>query len=77
MCVCAKPTAYDGTITSGTQLRKNMTTMGKVDTFDLMMIIRPVIDIFSQSPAFKGASSTHTTPHFAKKIRKLTELIVT
>ena len=38
--ICKKLTAYDGTTTSGTQPRNNMTTMGKVGTSDLMMIIR-------------------------------------
>ena len=32
-------TEYYVTNISGTQQRKNMTTMGKVDTSDLMMII--------------------------------------
>ena len=32
-------TEYDVTNLSGTQPRKNMITMGKVDTSDLMMII--------------------------------------
>ena len=32
-------TEYDITNISGTQPRKNMITMGKVDTSDLMMII--------------------------------------
>ena len=31
-----KPRAYDGTTSSGTQLWKNMTTMGKADTSNLM-----------------------------------------
>ena len=38
-------TEYDSTTISDTQPRKNMTTMGKVDTSDLMMIIRWVMDI--------------------------------
>ena len=51
-----------------------MTTMGKVDISDLMMIIRRVVDISSRSPKLKWASSTHTTPHFCeKKIRKVSE----
>ena len=32
---------------SGTQPRKNMTTMGKVDTSDSMMIITRAMDILS------------------------------
>ena len=42
-------------------------------TSDLIMIIRRVIDISSRSPKLKWASSAHTAPHFAKKIRKVTE----
>ena len=34
-----RPTVYDGITTSGTQPRKAMTTMGKVDTSDLMMMM--------------------------------------
>ena len=45
----------------------------KVDPSDVMMIIRRVIDIASRSPKFKWANWTHTTPHFAKKIRKVTK----
>ena len=45
-----------------TQPRKNMETMGKVDTSDLMMIITWAIDIKSfQSPILKWASWTYTT----------------
>ena len=40
---------YDVTNISGTQPRKNMITMGKVDTSDLMMITW-AIDISFQSP---------------------------
>ena len=59
----------------GTQPRKNMTTVGKNDTSDLMMIIRRVIDIFSRSPKLKWASSTHTTPHIAKYTLRLGRII--
>ena len=52
---------------------ENMTTMGKIDTSDLMIIIRRVIDISSRSPKVKWASSTRTTLHLAKKIRQVTE----
>ena len=45
-----KPTAYYGTTTSGTQPWKNMTTMEKSDTSDLIMIIRWVTNIPSGSP---------------------------
>ena len=40
-----KVTAYDGTTTSGTQPRQNITTMGKIDTSDLIMMIRWVMTI--------------------------------
>ena len=42
-----KPIAYDVTVTSGTQPWNNMTTMGNVNTSDMMMIIRWVINISS------------------------------
>ena len=58
-------TEYDVTNISGTQPRKNVITMGKVDTFDLMMIITWTIDISFQSPILKWASWTHTTPYIA------------
>ena len=74
-----KPTAHDGTATSGTKPRKNMTTMGKVDISDLMMmmIIKWVINKYSESRPHKlqRTSSTHTTPHLGKKIRKITKWI--
>ena len=44
-------------------LRKNMTTMGKVDTFDLMMIIRWVMNIYSRSQKLAWASLTHAAPY--------------
>ena len=44
-----------------------MTTMGKVDTSDLMMIIRWVMDIFFQSPKLEWASSTQMQPYVCKK----------
>ena len=50
-----------------------MTTMGKVDTSDLMKIIRCVLDISTQSIKLEWASLTHTTPHIATKITKVTE----
>ena len=43
-------TEYDLTNISGTQPRKNMITMGKGDTSDLMMIITWAIDVSFQSP---------------------------
>ena len=59
---------YDVINISGTQQRKNMKTMGKVDTSDLMMIITWGIDISVQSPILKWASWTHTTPYVVMKI---------
>ena len=43
----------------GTQPRKTVITMGKLDTSDLMMIITWAIDISCQSPKLKWASWTH------------------
>ena len=54
---------YDVTNISDTQPRKNMITMGKVDTSDLMMIITWAIDISFQSPILKWASWTHKAPY--------------
>ena len=71
--IYVKLTAYDGTTTSGTQPPKNMTTMGKVDTSDLTMIMRWVINISSRSPELQWTSLTHTTPLIGKKIRKVIE----
>ena len=68
-----KPTAYDGTTTSDTQVRVNMTAMGEVDTSDLMMIIRRVINISSPAPKLEWVSLTYTTPYVVKKVRKVTE----
>ena len=48
---------------SDTRPRKNMITMGKVDTSDLMMIITWAINISFQSPELKWVSWTHTTPY--------------
>ena len=48
---------------SDTRPRKNMITMGKVDTSDLMMIITLAINISFQSPELKWVSWTHTTPY--------------
>ena len=42
---------------------KNMITMGKLDTSDLMMIITWAIDTSFQSPLLKWASWTHTNPY--------------
>ena len=70
-----KATAYDDTTSSGTQPQKILKTMGMVDTSDLMMIIRWIINISSQSPELEWASLTHTNPHVVKKIRKVTKRI--
>ena len=50
---------------SDTRPRKNMITMGKVDTSDLMMIIKWAINISFQSPELKWVSWTHTTPYIS------------
>ena len=41
---------------------ENMITMVKVDTSDLMMIIKWAMDISFQSPKLKWASGAHTAP---------------
>ena len=57
-------TEHDVTTISDTRPRKNMITMGKVDTSDLMMIIIIwAIDISFQSLELKWVSWTHTTPY--------------
>ena len=43
-----------------------MTTMGKVDTSDLMMIIRWVVNIFFQSPKLEWPVQ-HMQPYIYKK----------
>ena len=63
-------TENGSTTISDTQPRKNMTTIGKVDTSDLMMIIRWIINISFQSPELEWASSTHATPYIDKSNRK-------
>ena len=57
---------YGSTTISDTQPRKNMTTMGKVDTSDLMMIIKWNINISFQSPKLEWARST-MQPHILQK----------
>ena len=47
-------TEYDVTNISGIKTRKNMKTMRKVDTSDLMMIITRAIDILFKSPYLNG-----------------------
>ena len=46
---------------------------GKVDTYDLMMIIRWVTNISSRSIRREWASSPHSIPHISKKIGKVTK----
>ena len=57
-----KVTEYDVTYISGTQPRKNIITMRKVDTSDLMMIMILAIDKSFQSPILKGPVE-HIQPH--------------
>ena len=56
-------TEYDVTNMSDTWPWKNMITIGKVDTSDLMMIITWAINISFQSPKLKWVIWTHTTPY--------------
>ena len=58
-------TEYDVTNISDTRPRKNMITMGKVDTSDLMMIMTWAINKSFQSPELKWVSWTHATPYIA------------
>ena len=67
-----KLTAYDSATTPGTQPRKNIRTMEKVDKSGMFMITKWVIDISSPSPKLESVSLTRTTPYIAKKIRKVT-----
>ena len=56
-------TEYDVTNIADTRPRKNMITIGKVDTSDLMMIITWAINISFQSPELKWVSWAHTAPY--------------
>ena len=60
-------TAYHGTTTSGTQPRKNMTTMGKIDTSDLMMMIRWVMNISSRMMTSSNGNIFRVTGHLCGK----------
>ena len=60
-------TEYDVTNISDPRPRKNMITMGKADTSDLMMIITWAINISFQSPELKWVSWTHTNPYILMK----------
>ena len=55
------------------QPRKNMNHIGKLDTSDLMQIIRWVTNISSRSPKLEYDSLTYTNPHIAKKIMEVNE----
>ena len=59
-------TEYGSTTISDTQPRNNMTTMGKVDTSDLMMIIQWVTNISFQSPKLEWPVQ-HMQPHILQK----------
>ena len=63
-------TEYDVTNISGTQPRKNMTTMGKVDTSDLMMIITWAIDISFQSPRTEMGQLNTYNPIYCNENKK-------
>ena len=56
-------TEYDVINISDTRPRRNMITMGKFDTSNLIMILTWAIDISFQSPELKWVSWTHTTPY--------------
>ena len=49
---------------------ENVTTMGKVYTSDLMMIIRWIINVSSRSPKLEWASLTYTTLHVMYEEKK-------
>ena len=55
-----KCTTYYGTTTSGTQPRKNMTTMGKINISDLVMMLRWVMNMSCRPPICGWASLTHS-----------------
>ena len=72
-------TQYDETNISDTRPRKNMITIGKVDTSDLMMIITRAINISFLSPELKWVSRTHTSPYISltKVIEKNSSMLDT
>ena len=51
-----------------------MTSIGKIDTFDLMMIIRWITNITSRSTKLQLTSISHTIQHGATKIKKINEI---
>ena len=64
-------TEYDVTIISGTQPRKNMITMGKVDTSELMMIITWAIDTSFQSPNTQMGKLNTYDPIYCNENKRL------
>ena len=54
---------------AGTLSRNTIITMGKIDTSDLMMIMKWAIDISFQSAKLTWASWTHTTPYIVLTIK--------
>ena len=63
---------YDGTTNSD----NNMTTIGKVDTSDLMMMIRWITNVSSRSPRPEWITWTNTAPYPAKEIYMVIEKTV-
>ena len=51
-----KPTAYDGATTSDTQPRKNMTTMGKIDSVKRLWFVTWVV---RDSCVYNGALNVY------------------
>ena len=51
-----KSTEYDGTATWATQPQKDMSTLGKINTSDLIMVKELVMYISSRQPILKWAS---------------------
>ena len=56
---------------------ENMTTMGKVNSFDLIMIASLVTDISSRSLKFDWTGLKHADPHIAKKTKKVNYILDT
>ena len=70
-----KPTAYYDTTASDTIQEKKIDELGKVDSSDLMMIIRWVMNICFRSSKLEWASLSNTTLHISMKIREVLEII--
>ena len=62
---------YDGATTSNTKALKNMKTIGKIDTCDLILM-RWVTNISSRSSKLEWDSWTHTNTYIAR-LKKVTE----